>query len=396
MTRIDSRRQRHRKQRRRRFIGVLSSFLFVGIAFFIGALWSKETEHEKASTMIEQPTSGESTIEEPESNIEPGEISMTETHITVSAAGDFTLGSDLAYGYQGSFIEEATKNGLSHFVKGLNGVFLEDDFSAVNLEIPLTTAQAKADKQFSFKGDPSYAEILNLAGIEAVNLANNHTYDYLQKGYDDTIATLKKYNIGYFGNPHKYITTIKDVKLGTLGYKGWNDTLELREQIQKDISDLRNEGVQIVLVHFHWGVERAYVPQESQRTLAKYTIDSGADLIVGHHPHVVQGIEEYQGKFIVYSLGNFMFGGNRNPSDKDTFVFQQTFYLQDGVLTDKKAIKVIPFSISSVSSRNDFQPTKLAGSEAERVKNKIIEVSNQINGSDWLVYEKGEQAVINN
>ena len=388
MTRIDNRRRQNRKKRRNRLILLLSSFLLVGIIFLIATLWSEEAKQDKDSTMMEEPSKEENN-EEPESEIEPEEP-VIETSITVSAAGDFTLGSDLAYGYQGSFIEEATKNGLPHFVKGLNDIFIDDDFSMVNLEGPLTTAQEKADKQFSFKGDPSYAKILKLAGIEAVNLANNHTFDYFQKGYDDTVATLENDNIGYFGNTHKYITTIKDVKLGTLGYKGWNDTLELREQVQRDITDLRNQGVQIVLVHFHWGVERAYVPLESQRTLAKYAIDSGADLIVGHHPHVVQGIEEYKGKFIVYSLGNFMFGGNRNPSDKDTFVFQQTFHLQDGVLTDEKAIKVVPFSISSVSSKNDFQPTFLTGSEAEKVKNKIIELSNQINGSDWLIHEKDE------
>ncbi|MBT2723190.1 hypothetical protein J7E67_19565 [Bacillus sp. ISL-46] len=104
-------------------------------------------------------------------------------------------------------------------------------------------------------------------------------------------------------------------------------------------------------------------------------------------------MEEYKGKFIVYSLGNFMFGGNRNPSDKDTFVFQQTFHLKNGVLSDTKEINVVPFSISSVSSRNDYQPTLLTGSERERVKQRIIDGSNKINGSAWLVYENKDQVV---
>lgn len=82
------------------------------------------------------------------------------------------------------------------------------------------------------------------------------------------------------------------------------------------------------------------MPTQTQQELARYTIDNGADLILGHHPHVVQGIEEYKGKFIVYSLGNFMFGGNRNPSDKDTFVFQQTFHLKGEELTDKKKFRL--------------------------------------------------------
>ncbi|KKB33040.1 poly-gamma-glutamate biosynthesis [Bacillus thermotolerans] len=310
-----------------------------------------------------------------------------ETQITISAAGDFTLGTDETFQYADSFVDEAEKNGLSYFVEELDGVFKEDDFTTVNLETTLTDATEKAVKKFRFKGDPSYAQILELGGIEAVNLANNHIYDYLQEGYDDTIDTLKQADIGYFGYDNKYIAEVKGIKIGSLGYEGWDDTEAIRSQVSADIQELKEQGAEIVLVHYHWGVERSYVPEESQRTLAQYTIDSGADLILGHHPHVVQGIEEYNGKFIVYSLGNFMFGGNRNPSDKDTFVFQQTFHLTDGKLTDKKEINVVPFSISSVSHRNNYQPDKLEGAEAERVKNKIIDASNQIEGSDWLEYE---------
>ncbi|MCQ6276865.1 CapA family protein [Bacillus sp. V3B] len=320
-------------------------------------------------------------------------VPVSETTIKINAAGDFTLGTDETFGYSGSFVSEASANGYSYFVEGLGNLFIEDDFTSVNLETTLTTATEKAAKTFRFKGDPAYAEILELGGIEAVNLANNHIFDYLEQGYRDTMATLENQGIGYFGYEHQYITTIKGVKLGALGYEGWADTIEIRSTIEQDIQTLQDQGVQIILVHFHWGNERQYVPTESQKSLARYTIDQGADLILGHHPHVIQGIEEYNGKFIVYSLGNFMFGGNRNPSDKDTFVFQQTFYLENDTLTDKKEIKVIPFSISSVSSRNDYQPTLLTGSEHDRVKQKIIDASNKINGSDWMVYEKKEEVV---
>ncbi|KAB7709266.1 CapA family protein [Bacillus aerolatus] len=313
---------------------------------------------------------------------------VEETTIKISAAGDFTLGTDEAFQYAGSFPDEANKNGLPYFVAELDDIFKNDDLSTVNLETTLTEATEKAVKKFRFKGDPSYVQVLELGGIEAVNLANNHIYDYLQKGYDDTINNLKKQKIGYFGYDNKYMTEVKGVKVGALGYEGWDDTPELRLQVAEDIKTLKEKGAEIVLVHYHWGTERSYVPRESQKTLARYTVDSGADLILGHHPHVVQGIEEYKGKFIVYSLGNFMFGGNRNPSDKDTYVFQQTFHLKNGKLTDQKEINVVPFSISSVTHRNNYQPKRLEGSEAERVKNKVIDVSNQINGSDWLQYEK--------
>ncbi|MEH7455542.1 CapA family protein [Gottfriedia acidiceleris] len=327
-------------------------------------------------------------VQKPENNNTTKKPENIETTIKISAAGDFTLGSDEDFQYINSFPAEANKNGLAYFTKGLNNIFKQDDLSTVNLETTLTNAKIRATKTFRFKGNPSYAKILTLSGIEAVNLANNHSHDYMQKGFEDTINNLKKEKIGYFGYNDQYVTTIKGVKVAALGYEGWNDSPDLRIKINNDIQNLRKSGVKIILIHFHWGIEREYVPNSTQKNLAHYAIDHGADLIVGHHPHVVQGIEAYKGKFIVYSLGNFMFGGNKNPKDKDTFVFQQTFHLNNGILTNQKEIKVVPFSISSISSRNNYQPLFLKGSEEQRVKKKIIDVSNKIHGSSWTQYEK--------
>lgn len=382
---MESRKNTRKEQRRSSTNFVVITFvicLFVAGVFLLSYLNSNNNSSVADEGEVNHTVLPQSNVQ-PEPKVEPN----YETTIKISAAGDFTIGTDESFGYNGSFVHEADKNGLSHFVGGLNDIFKNDDLTTVNLETTLTNASQKAVKKFRFKGDPSYVEILKLGGIESVNLANNHIHDYLQQGYDDTIKTLKNANIGYFGYDNKYVTTIKDVKIGALGYEGWADTTEIRSQVSKDIEELRNQGAQIVLVHFHWGVEREYVPTASQQSLARFTVDSGADLVLGHHPHVVQGIEEYNGKFIVYSLGNFMFGGNRNPDDKDTFVFQQTFHLENGELTDTKEINVVPFSISSQTNRNDYRPTMLEGAERDRVKQKIIDVSNKINGSDWLKYE---------
>ncbi|MEE6450030.1 CapA family protein [Gottfriedia acidiceleris] len=353
---------------------------------------SNLVKNETKNKVVEKPKSIKKPaikppVQKPENN-NTAKPENKETTIKISAAGDFTLGSDEDFQYINSFPAEANKNGLAYFTKGLNNIFKQDDLSTVNLETTLTNAKIRAAKTFRFKGNPSYAKILTLSGIEAVNLANNHSHDYFQKGFEDTINNLKKENIGYFGYNDQYVTTIKGVKVAALGYEGWNDSPDLRIKINNDIQNLRKSGVKIILIHFHWGVERDYVPNSTQKNLAHYAVDHGADLIVGHHPHVVQGIEEYKGKFIVYSLGNFMFGGNKNPKDKDTFVFQQTFHLNNGVLTNQKEIKVVPFSISSVSSRNNYQPLFLKGSEEQRVKKKIINVSNKIHGSSWTQYEK--------
>ncbi|WP_445612452.1 CapA family protein [Geobacillus sp. YF-1] len=310
-----------------------------------------------------------------------------EVRITISAAGDVTLGRDENYGYTYSFDEEVKKHGLRYFTKYIEPIFKKDDFTTVNLETTLTTSTRKASKKFRFRGHPSYAKILTYGGIDAVNLANNHTYDYLQQGYKDTIASLKKENIGYFGRTLRLLKTVKGVQIGALGYEGWSNTSTLRKQIANDIRMLRKQGADLILVHFHWGVERSYVPNSTQKALGRFAIDSGADLVVGHHPHVVQGIEEYKGKFIVYSLGNFMFGGNKNPSDKDTFVFQQVFSFQNGKRTTKKEIRVIPFRISSVTTRNNYQPMPLTGKEADRVKRKMVSLSAKIKKPTWTAYE---------
>ena len=385
----DSRRSKTNNKKRRRLKKRVRQFLFIAIPLifiiFVGSVILNQMSSKEATvgTVEGGKTSNSDEKESEVPKLEP----VKETSITVSAAGDFTIGTDETFSYSGSFVDEAEKNRLPYFVEGIKEIFQEDDFTTVNLETTLTTSTKKAQKKFRFKGDPSYAQIFNLGGIEAVNLANNHIHDYLQQGYDDTLTSLDKYKVGYFGYDHQYITTIKDVKIGALGYEGWNDSPEIRSQVEKDIKALRDQGVQIILVHYHWGIERQYVPTGEQKSLARFTIDAGADLILGHHPHVVQGIEEYKGKFIVYSLGNFMFGGNRNPSDKDTYVFQQTFHLKNDDLTDQKEINVIPFSISSVSNRNNYQPVPLEGAEADRVMQKTIDSSNQINGSDWIVYD---------
>ena len=300
--------------------------------------------------------------------------------LTISMAGDVTIGSDLDYGMTRSFVEEVNKQkNLNYFVENIKDIFSADDLTIVNLETPLTKATKKAEKKFRFKGDPSYVEILQLGSIEAVNIANNHTYDYLEIGYKETIDTLDHAGIGYFGGDFSLIREIKGVKVGLLGYLGWENSAKIKEKIRKDITTIKKE-VDIVLVSFHWGIEREYYPNKVQTDLGRYAIDSGADLVFGHHPHVLQGIESYKGKYIVYSLGNFMFGGNRNPDDKDTIIFQQifTFNLDNRKITDS-FINVIPASISSVKWRNDYKPSPVSGKEGERILAKLLKISSDFN-----------------
>ncbi|MGB9808756.1 MAG: CapA family protein, partial [Caldanaerobacter sp.] len=211
--------------------------------------------------------------------------------IVLSAVGDCTLGSDEKYSRYGSFDEELKKQNYdySYFFKDVRPIFEKSDLVIANLEGPLTTSKERADKEFAFKGDPSYAKILKEGKIDAVNLANNHSFDYGKQGFYDTVKALKKEGIGFFGYGYNYITEAKGVKIGVLGYTGYDDTSETKQMIKKDIEKMR-QTVDILVVSFHWGEENKYYPNKVQINLGHFSIDKGADVVVGHHPHVLQGI----------------------------------------------------------------------------------------------------------
>ncbi len=302
--------------------------------------------------------------------------------ITISFAGDVTMGNYKGSPYYGTFDNEFQNRGgdFDYFFENVKDVFANDDLSVVNLEGPLTTAQNAKVKKFAFKGDPSYVNILKSGNIEAVTLANNHSEDYFEEGMNDTKFILDENNIKYFGLGEKAVIDTNGIKVGLLGYNGWteNYTKENLDKMKNDIESLKKEA-DMVAVYFHWGVEKSYSPNQVQKDFAHDAIDYGSDLVIGAHPHVLQGIEKYKGKYIAYSLGNFCFGGNKNPSDKDTMIYQQTFNFEDNKLASIDIPNVIPCSISSTSTRNDYKPTVLKGSESERVLNKIKTISKNLN-----------------
>lgn len=293
--------------------------------------------------------------------------------ILVSAVGDCTLGNNDIHDYKNSFINVFYDNNkdYNYFFNNVKHIFNNDDLSIVNLETTLTNAQLKMNKQFTFKGSPEFTKILKAGGIEAVNISNNHIHDYLTKGFVDTVNNLKKSDIGYFGEGYLYTKTIKGIKLGLAGYRGWTFSDFLKGQIKRDINTLKKQQVKLIIISFHWGVESMSYPNVIQQNLAKYAIDCGADLVLGHHPHVIEGIELYRGKYIVYSMGNFCYGGSRYVSDKDTFVFQQNFTFSNIKLNRDTYANIIPCSISSIKARNNFQPTILEGNDKLRVINRM-------------------------
>ena len=306
----------------------------------------------------------------------PGEESE-EVKITISAAGDVTLGNYIGQGYEISFRQTYDKGaGDSYFFENVADIFSEDALTLVNLEGPLTRSEDFREGQtYCISGDPEYVNILTAGSVEAVSMANNHRLDYTEQGTADTVEALKGAGILYAYDNNYCMYETDGIRIGIVSVNEVGQGAGVEKYLQEGIAQLRGEGAELVFACCHWGIEREYYPEEYQESLGKKCIDWGYDLVIGHHPHVLQGIEEYQGKYIIYSLGNFCFGANRNPPDKDCMIFQQTFTFVGGEMQEDKEIRVIPCSVSSVSTRNDYKPTPAEGEEAQRILDKINECS---------------------
>jgi poly-gamma-glutamate synthesis protein (capsule biosynthesis protein) len=267
--------------------------------------------------------------------------------------------------------------------------FSEADLSMVNLENPLTTRGKPIDKKFTFRAKPSYAKMLKDAGIDIVTLANNHMYDYGPDGLDDTIDTLRAEGIYFVGAGrniyearHPVIFYIKGLRIAYFGYYGTSKHSEsypaqedssgtaLRQLpiIKEDIEKYRDR-VDYIIVNLHWGIEKAEYPGADQMEFAHQVIDYGADMIVGHHPHVLQGIEKYKDKIIAYSLGNFIFGGNsRIAYDTAVLKIELTKDMPIGV-------SVIPVNVTY------WQPKMMDGEKGRELIRHVIKISEKFEQS---------------
>lgn len=303
---------------------------------------------------------------------------VQETTITISAAGDCTLGTDEGFNYKRSFKGKYdVVQDPAYFFQNVQPVFAQDDLTIVNMEGTLTEETTREPKQFAFKGDAEYAKIFTAGAVETANLANNHSFDYGKKSYEDTITALEAEGISSFGYERTAVMDIKGVKVGLAGVYELAEHIDCKQDLLDNIASLKEQGAQIIIVSFHWGQEKENVPSDVQVELAHAAVDNGADLVLGHHPHVLQGIEEYKGKNIVYSLGNFCFGGNSAPSDMDTMIFQQTFTVKDGKLQEDNVTNILPCKISSAYEEgyNNYQPILAEGEQKEKIFERLSEYS---------------------
>ena len=261
--------------------------------------------------------------------------------LTISSTGDCTLGTDENFSYSTSLNAYYESYGADYFFQNVRSIFQKDDLSIVNMEGTLTDETAREAKTFAFKAPAKYAAILSGSSIVK-------------------------------------IFKVKGIKVGVTGIYELADHQKRASQVKKNIKALKKAGAQIIIVNFHWGIEKQYTPDENQKALAHLAIDEGADLVIGHHPHVLEGIEKYNGKYICYSLGNFCFGGNSTPGDTDSMIVQQTFTFHKGNLKKSSKLNIIPCSITSSSGYNDYCPVPLTGDEKQRVLDKISQYSEEL------------------
>ena len=336
---------------------------------------ASEDNSQKASSDSQNTDSSNATVSSPVS-------------LTLSVVGDCTLGTDETFDYDTSLNAYYENYGADYFLQNVKDIFSADDLTIANFEGTLTDSDEREDKTFAFKAPASYASILTGGSVEAVNTANNHSHDYGEQSFDDTLAALDDAGIVHFGYDETAVMDVKGIKVGLVGIYELYDHLEREQQLKDNIAKVKADGAQLIVAIFHWGNETETVPDSNQTTLGRIAIDEGADLVCGHHPHVLQGIETYKGRNIVYSLGNFCFGGNSSPSDMDTMIYQQAFTIDaDGVKKDN-VTNIIPCSISSAAydGYNNYQPTPAEGDEATRILGKINERSSWISTAEGSTF----------
>lgn len=374
--------------------GGIGAFILVFLLILAGIRGCSNYRNSKAAEKAAAQDAVSMNVNSETSSEAADAVVMDPVSLTLSVVGDCTLGTDETFDYDTSLNAYYENYGSAYFLQNVKSIFSQDDLTIANFEGTLTESDAREDKTFAFKGPASFTSILTDGSVEAVNTANNHSHDYGDQSYEDTMTALDAAGIVHFGYDETAVMDVKGIKVGMVGIYELKDHLEREQQLKDNIAKVKADGAQLIVVIFHWGNETETVPDSNQTTLGRLAIDEGADLVCGHHPHVLQGIETYKGKNIVYSLGNFCFGGNSSPSDMDTMIYQQTFTItSEGVQADN-VTNVIPCSISSAAYEgyNNYQPTPAEGDEAARILAKINERSADIQTAEGTTFT----AVYNN
>lgn len=331
--------------------------LFMVIAFLLTSCTSAVSEPEitelAAAETIALET--ETTAAATEAVMVPVETEPLGERLLLTFVGDCTFGASPANYYAGVGFIKTVGEDYGFPFRNVMDWFGSDELTLINLEGPLTDMGNPMQKKHTFRGPTDYVQILTENSVEAVTIANNHSHDYGQTGYDSTVATLREAGVPFVERDGSCIlTTENGLKVGLYGAVYYN--LD-GQTITAGICALKEQGCDLVIFAPHWGVEGTYRPTEEQTRLGHMAIDAGADIVWGSHPHVLQPVERYNDGIIYYSLGNFSFGGNGYPRDYDTALLQQEVIRKPDGSISLGELTMIPCSVSSVPDRNNYQPT---------------------------------------
>lgn len=324
-------------------------------------------------------------ITESKQEIELPEITIVETvpsptptptpepqHILVSFTGDCTLAEAVAWNGSPDGFDAVVNGDYTYCFKNCADLFNNDDMTLVNFEGTITNATSYKVKEYVFGAPQEYTQMLTFAGIDAVNLANNHSADYYEQGLTDTENAMDSVGIKWSNQYSVAIYEVRGVKIGMCGIDMVDgDTAATAHPL---IDQLKEQGCNIIIVSCHWGIEKDYSPRDDQVITAHDLIDYGADIIVGHHPHRLQPIEKYNGKYIFYSLSNFCFGGNTGLSDPDSAIIQCEFIMDEtNTYCVDYRLNVIPYSQTSKRPGNDYcpKPYEWGSEDYYRVMNRL-------------------------
>lgn len=310
----------------------------------------------------EGPSSADTAAEEEEAE------ETDPLHWTISFVGDCTLASSQ---YNNDFINKVNGD-YNYPFKNVADILKADDYTIANLECTFSDRVGLvSDGTFAFKAPSDYARILPAGGIDFVTTANNHRDDFADNGRVDTDMALDIAGVPHRGDNETYLFNMDGHKIGI--YCCYNHLSPTEEMVKTAIDQMKEQGASFVICAFHWGVEGSYQLTEVQDHIAHYAVEQGADVVFGSHPHVLQKIEKYKDSVILYSMGNFSFGGNTSPRDRDTAIVQVV--LTEGEGTDLVAsdVQIIPCCLSSTDGVNDYCPKPYAKGTAEydRVLSKL-------------------------
>lgn len=341
----------------------------LGLLLFVRLAGEPEPPVTAAPAASEAPSPTPSPTPTPEPEPTPSPTPEPEPeYFTVSMVGDCTLSSSQLYPH----FEYIVDGDMSWPFSGTVQYFEDDYLTIANLECSLSEEKLTGYTTFWFCGAAENAQILVDGSVEFVTLGNNHTMDFGQTGLDNTRATLDSYGIAYGEPDGSYVYQRDDgITIGLYAAK-W---LATQSEIVSGVSALaQRDDIDIVICLMHWGNEGSYRLTSNQTQLGQAAIDAGADIVYGSHPHVLQQIDEYNGGYIVNSLGNWVFGGNTAPRDRDTAIVQFTIKRDvDGTVT-VEGWEAIPCRLSSTVAYNDYRPEPYeeGTEEYERAMSKLL------------------------